>query len=252
MKTRTSDLWVIKAGGDLLARPAARRRVLSDVARLARRHNVVFVHGGGPQIEAALTKAGISHRFVKGRRVTSPKAMEIVEAVLSGTVNKQITADLCRKGVKALGLSGRDAGIVQARPLPWLGRAAKPTAVRAKVLKDLVSHGFTPIISTVSSDTAGRAVNVNADDAASAIAIALRATRLVFLTNVPGVLDSNRVRIPTLSAKRIQSYIDDGTITGGMIPKVQSCREAIRRGVGEVDILHGEKGVNPSSGTRIS
>lgn len=244
-------IWVVKAGGELVGLPPVRKKIIKSLRTLMKKHAVVFVHGGGPQIEEELKKSGIPAQFVKGRRATSPEAMTVVERVLSGEINKGFAAELVKNGVKAVGLSCRDGGIVVGKPLPGLGRAAKPVRVNPSLLKDLVAKGYVPVVSSVASDSNGGALNMNADDAASALAISLKAANLVFLTNISGVLDNHKQRIPILKSSRIDSLIDSHVITGGMIPKVQSARAALMKGVGEVDILNGKLGVNQASGTRI-
>lgn len=243
--------WVIKAGGELLATPATRKRILNGIKRCRKSEGVVFLHGGGPQIEAELKRNNVEARFVGGRRVTTPEAMVHVERVLSGEINKGLAAQLQRMRVNAVGLSCRDGGIVIAKPIDGLGRAARPAQVNVRLLDALVAAGYTPVVSSVGSDRTGDAVNINADDAASAVAIALKAGRLVFLTNVAGVRDALGRRIPVLKIEAIDRLIKDGVITGGMIPKVQSARNAILKGVGEVDIANGLEGIRVDHGTRI-
>lgn len=244
--------WVIKAGGELLVPGLIRNRILSDIRRLSRSHPLVFVHGGGPQIEQELVKNKIPIKFVGGRRFTSPKAMLVVERVLSGQINKGLTAQLVSNGVHAVGLSCRDGGLVSAKPIQGLGRAARPVRVNISLFNALLEKKFVPVVSSVGSDQAGQAVNINADDVASALAVKLRAAHLIFLTNIAGVLDQNKKRIPVLRVQSIDKLIQKSVITGGMIPKVQSARSAIRKGVGEVNILNGKKGINLKTGSRLS
>lgn len=228
-----------------------RNTILSDLARLARRQPVVFVHGGGPQIEQELLRNKIPTKFIKGRRFTSPAAMVHVERVLSGQINKGIAAELSAKGATAAGLSCRDGQVVMATPIPGLGRAAKPLKIDVSLLKVLVAGRIVPVVSSVGSDSKAQAVNINADDVASALAIKLKAANLIFLTNISGVLDQKKKRISVLKTTQIDALISNGVITGGMIPKVQSARAAIRKGVGEVDIINGKTGLSLSGGTRI-
>jgi acetylglutamate kinase len=243
--------WVIKAGGELLATPATRNKILKGLKRCQKAERVVFVHGGGPQIETELKRNNVEARFVGGRRVTTLEAMIHVERVLSGEINKGLVAELERMRVKAVGLSCRDGGLIVGNPINGLGRAARPARVNVGLLETLVEARYTPIVSSVASDRTGDAVNINADDAASAVAVALKAGRLVFLTNVAGVRDALGRRIPVLKIDSIDRLIKDGVITGGMIPKVQSARNAILRGVGEVDIVNGLEGIRVDHGTRI-
>lgn len=243
--------WLIKTGGELLASDTIRKKIVDDLARLSKSHPVVLVHGGGPQIEQELKKSRIPIQFVHGRRVTSPEAMILVERVLSGQINKSVTAQLVTKGVKAVGLSCRDGGLIQAKPLPQLGRAAKPEKINVTLLQSLLQKGFVPIVSSVGSDKKGQAVNINADDAASALAVALKVQNLIFLTNSQGVFDAYKKRIPKLRPAQIHRLIQEGVIQGGMIPKVQGAMAALKKGIGEVDIANGFKGIRVDSGTRI-
>lgn len=244
-------LWLVKAGGELMGSASIRKKILQDLKVLARTCRVVFVHGGGPQIEKELIKNKIPVKFVGGRRFTSEKAMDVIEGVLSGVVNKSIVGDLLSLNVKAVGISCRDGALVQATPLPNLGRAAKPIAINPSILKALTEAGFLPVVSSVGADQTGRAVNINADDAASALAVALKAQHLVFLTNITGVKDQNKKTIRTLKVSAIDALIKNEVITGGMIPKVQSARKAIEKGVGEINIVNGTVGVRLSHGTAI-
>jgi acetylglutamate kinase len=243
--------WVIKAGGELLTLPDVRRRIFHHLAQVRKKVPVVFVHGGGPQIEEELKKQNIHNQFVNGRRVTSPAAMVVIEQVLSGQINKGIVAELVQLKVKAVGLSCRDGGMVVADPLPGLERAAAPKKIDTTLLAALCAKGFLPVVSSVGSDKEGHAVNINADDVASVLAIALKAQNLVFLTNIGGVLDGEKKRIPILKTKNIDYLIAESVISGGMIPKVQSARAAIHKGVGEIDIVNGKDGIDFNTGTRI-
>ena len=243
--------WIIKAGGELMAGQPVRGKILAGLKKIQRTERLVFVHGGGPQIEAELKRNNVAAHFVNGRRVTTPEAMIHVERVLSGEINKGLAAELVKLGVPAVGLSCRDGGAVTATPIDGLGRAAKPGKIRPALLAALMAAKFVPVVSSVGSDAKGMAVNINADDAASAIAVAMKAARLVFLTNVAGVRGSDGKRIPVLKISQIDRLIEEGVITGGMIPKVQSARKAILAGVGEIDIVNGLDGIQINGGTRI-
>lgn len=242
---------VIKAGGELLTSETVRKKIIADLFRWQKIAPIVFVHGGGPQIEAELIKNKIPVEFLNGRRVTSDEAMLVVEQVLSGQINKGLVADLGRAGVTAIGLSGRDAGLLTAEPLPGLGRAGKPARVKKKILDILLRQHVLVVLCSVASDKNGTAINVNADDFASAIACELKASHLIYLTDIGGVQNKYKKRIPILRTREIDGYIEDKTITGGMIPKVQSARKALLRGVGEVDITDGYRGIDLDAGTRI-
>jgi acetylglutamate kinase len=244
--------WVVKFGGSLLSDDGARRGFLKDAAALAKKRALVLVHGGGPEINAALDRMGVKSMWVNGRRVTDEEAMGVVEMVLSGQVNKRLVGELSRLGVKAVGLSGRDGGLMTAKPVPDLGRVGTPSKVDPSVLKTLLADGFLPVVSSVASGPGGEALNVNADEAAAALAAALKAERLIYLTDVPGVLDAAKNTIPVVKTRKdLEGLIASGVITGGMIPKTRSCREAIKKGVGEVDIVDGRAGLLEMKGTRL-
>jgi len=242
---------VVKAGGELLKQPRDREKLLSDLAKLSKREAVVLIHGGGPQIEAGLKKERIPNRFIGGRRFTSDRAMAVVEKILERSVNKELAADLLKKGVKAVGFSGRDGGMVIGRPIPGLGRAGQVKKVRVEFLRTLLGEGLLPVICSVGMDKEAKSLNINADDFASAVALALKARHLVFLTDVEGVMGSRGHRIPVLKTGGAKGLIDSKVISGGMVPKIQAALLAIRKGVGEVDILKGGKGIQLASGTRI-
>lgn len=244
-------IWVIKAGGELMASEETRGKILADLAKWHKKVPIIFVHGGGPQIEAELKRNNIPNTYTNGRRVTSDETMVIVERVLSGQVNKSIVAQLGIKRTAAVGLSGRDGGVMIAAPLPALGRAGRPIKVQTKLLVALLKAGFLPVLSSVASDKDGNPLNVNADDFASALACALKAGNLIYLTDISGVQDKEKNRIPVLKTSRMDTLINDGTIHGGMIPKVQSARNAILKGVGEINIVNGYHGIDLSTGTKI-
>jgi acetylglutamate kinase len=242
----------VKFGGSLLSDEEASGEFLKQAAALSRRKPLVLVHGGGPEINAALEQMGVPFTWVNGRRVTDDAAMRVVEMVLSGEVNKRLVGRLSRLGVKAVGLSGRDGGLLTAKPIEGLGRVAMPSKADASVLFTLLKAKFTPVVSPVAAGADGEALNVNADDAAAALAAALKAERLVYLTDVPGVLDAAQKTLPVIRVGRdLDGLISSGVITGGMIPKTQSCRDAIKKGVGEVDIVDGRAGLLKMKGTRL-
>lgn len=243
--------WVVKFGGSLLSDRRARRGFLKQAAATSRARSLVLVHGGGPEINSALEKMGVEPRFVKGRRVTDLAAMAVVEGVLSGQVNKTLVGELSALGARAVGLSGRDGGLLRARPIPALGRVGVPEKASPDLLRLLLREGYLPVVSSVASDSKGRALNVNADEAAAALAASLRAGRLIYLTDVPGVLNAHKRTLPVIHCGEIDRLVDGRVITGGMIPKVMSCRRAIEQGVQEVDIVDGRAGLVKMKGTRI-
>lgn len=245
------NVWVVKFGGSLLSDRSARRSFLKDAARIARKEPLVLVHGGGPEINAALEKMGIVSKWMNGRRVTDPVAMGVVEGVLSGQVNKNLVGELNELGGRAVGLSGRDGGLLNATPVRTLGRVGEPDKANPHLLTVLLKAGYLPVLSSVAAGKDFGALNVNADEAAAAVAVALKARRLVYLTDVPGVLDSHKKTIPTIRVSEIKKLIQGKVITGGMIPKILSCQNALKKGVKEINIIDGRAGLLKQLGTRL-
>ncbi|HEX6737460.1 MAG TPA: acetylglutamate kinase [Vicinamibacteria bacterium] len=222
---------VYKVGGPALEDPALLPPLAAEIGRRGGR--VVLVHGGGRQVERLLQALGIESRFVEGRRMTSPEAMEVVEMVLSGAVNKALAAGLTAAGVRALGLSGRDGGMIRARLEPSLGRVGVPEHVDPRPLEAAWAAGLVPVVSPVSSGPGGEAVNVNADECALAVARALQAESLVYLSDVDGVRVGSATA-SSLRAAEAAERIADGTIAGGMAMKVRAALDAAHSGIPEV------------------
>jgi acetylglutamate kinase len=239
---------VVKYGGhamgaDTVARDFSRDMVLLEQSGV----NPVVVHGGGPQIGAMLDKLGIKSRFSNGLRVTDKATMEIVEMVLAGYINKQIVGFINAEGGRAIGLCGKDGRMVTAEKLARsdgggvdLGFVGEPAKVDATVLDQVLGRELIPVLAPIAQGLDGETYNINADTFAGAIAGALGAKRLIFLTDVPGVLDKNKKLIEQLKVSDIPTLIAEGVITGGMIPKVETCMYAIERGVEGVVILDGK------------
>jgi acetylglutamate kinase len=240
---------VYKVGGPALEDPGLLGPLAAEVRRAG--GQTLLVHGGGRSIERLLKTLGIESRFVGGRRVTSPEAMDVVEMVLSGVVNKALASGLSGAGVPAVGLSGRDAGLIRVRLEPELGRAGRPEHVDPSIIVQLWRASFTPVISPVSNGPAGEAVNVNADEAALALALALGAGRLVYLSDVDGVR-AGEATLPSITASEAERLTADGTISGGMALKVRVALDAIRAGIPEVTIAGKALLVGTFSGTRVS
>jgi acetylglutamate kinase len=245
-------MFVLKIGGNEIDQP----EFLAELAAAVReiRSAGVIVHGGGKEIAAALEQHGLTFEVVDGMRATSPAAMAVVEQVLSGAVNKRLVARLNAVGVAALGISGVDLGLLRTQPLrPGgrdLGRVGEIVEIRSDVLRPLIELGWLPVISPVSVDRDdGRPTNVNADHAALAIARALGADELIFVSNVPGVLIDGTV-VPQLTPDAIEGHIRSGAIAGGMVPKVRSAVEALA-GVRAVRITNLE-GLRSETGTIIA
>jgi acetylglutamate kinase len=244
---------VVKYGGHAMGDEETGRNFARDMVLLEQSGvNPVVVHGGGPQIGAMLTKLGIQSHFSAGLRITDKPTVEIVEMVLAGSINKQIVGTINAQGGRAIGLCGKDGNMVIARKVSRaagggdvedvvdLGFVGEPDKVDTTVLEQVLGRKLIPVLAPVAQGVDGETYNVNADTFAGAIAGALRAKRLLFLTDVPGVLDKNKQLIKHLKLDDIRGLIADGTITGGMIPKVETCIYSIERGVEGVVILDGK------------
>ena len=209
--------------------------------------NPIVVHGGGPQINQMLDRLQIKSHFIDGLRVTDAATMEVVEMVLAGSTNKHIVSAINAAGGKAVGLSGRDANLLIATKQKMqkngeeidLGFVGDPKTVDPHVLKTLAQGGMIPVIAPVSAGEGGEAYNINADTAAGAIAAAVGAARLLLLTDVPGVLDKEGKLLENLTVSQVKALMGDGTISGGMIPKLETCIEAVEAGVEGAVILDG-------------
>ncbi|WP_295895912.1 acetylglutamate kinase [uncultured Bartonella sp.] len=246
---------VVKYGGHAMGDPELGRAFARDIALLKQSGiNPIVVHGGGPQIAKLLAKMGIESKFEGGLRVTDAKTVEIVEMVLAGSINKEIVAMINAEGEWAIGLCGKDGNMVFAEKAQKkvidpdsnierildLGFVGEPVEVDRTLLDLLARSEMIPVIAPVAPGRDGNTYNINADVFAGAIAGALKAKRLLFLTDVPGVLDKSGVLYKELTVKQCEMLIADGTISGGMIPKVETCIEAIERGVEGVVILNGK------------
>lgn len=242
---------VIKFGGSLTKNPQAQEQFLDDLAAVARKEAVILVHGGGPEINQWLNRVNIPSKFVNGLRYTDGPTLEIVEMVLSGKVNKYLAAALNRRRVPAVGISGRDGFLAVGKRVPDLGFVAEPARIQPRLLMALMAGGYLPVVSSIGTDAKGQAVNMNADSLAMAIAIAVKAARLILLTDVAGVLDAEKKTIPVMRTAGIPRLLRSGVVTGGMIPKVKACAAAVRRGVAEVWIADGVSGLKQVTGTVI-
>jgi acetylglutamate kinase len=255
MQRYDEEIIVIKYGGHAMGQEASARDFARDVVLLEQAAiNPVVVHGGGPQIEAMLQKLGIQSEFAGGLRITDAKTVEIVEMVLAGSINKQIVGYINAAGGKAIGLCGKDGNMVQARKVTRtvidpnsnieklidLGFVGEPDKVDLFVLNAVLGKEMIPVIAPVAASVGGGTFNVNADTFAGAIAGALKAKRLLLLTDVPGVLDGSKELIAELSVADARRLIADGTISGGMIPKVETCIYALDQGVEGVVIMDGK------------
>ena len=238
---------VYKLGGPALEDPGLLAPLAAEIRATPR---AALVHGGGRHVERLLRALAIESRFVDGRRETSPAAMEVVEMVLSGSVNKSLAAGLTAHGVPAVGISGRDAGLLQARPTPGLGRVGAPDVVRPELVSALWSAGLVPVMSPVAGGAGGESLNVNADEAALGLAVALRAASLVYLSDVDGVRVGAE-HLPALATADAEALIADGTISGGMVLKVRTALTAVRAGIPEVVIAGRARLTGGFAGTRL-
>jgi acetylglutamate kinase len=245
----TAPVRVYKLGGPALEQPELIAPLAGEIRACADR--VLLVHGGGRAVERELAARAIESRFVSGRRATSPDAMTVVELVLSGVVNRALVEGLVREGVPAVGVSGRDGGLIVARPSPGLERAGQPERVQLAMLETLWAAGLVPVVSPVSEDAEGRPVNVNADEAALALAGAVRARSLVYLSDVDGVRAGGR-SVEVLEEAQAEAHIAAGEIAGGMALKVRMALEAARSGIAEVVIAGVARLRGSFPGTRVS
>ncbi len=247
---------VIKYGGHAMADDQLKEDFARDVTLLKFIGlNPVVVHGGGPQINSVLKQMGIQSTFVNGMRMTDTPTMDVVEMVLGGKVNKAIVAQINRQGGKAVGLSGKDGGLIQAKKLHIVfqndentppeiidpGHVGEVTRINPDLINTLTQHGFIPIIAPVGVGESGETYNINADMVACRVAVALAAGRLIYLTDVDGVLDADGKLISSIDAVTIRQLSEAGIITGGMIPKINCALEALQQGVEKVPIINGKK-----------
>ena len=235
---------VVKYGGHAMEDLAGGQSFARDVVLLKQVGiDPVVVHGGGPQIGEMLRRLGIESRFVDGLRVTDEATMEVVEMVLAGTINKALVALVNAAGGCAIGLCGKDGGLIRARKLERngvdLGFVGEPEAVDARVLAAFKASDMIPVVAPIGVGAAGETYNINSDTVAGAIAAAVKATRFLLLTDVAGVLDAEKKLISELSAEAARRMIADGTIYGGMIPKVETCLAAVDGGVEAAVIVDG-------------
>lgn len=254
MRRHAGKTVVVKYGGhamgdDTLAAAFARDIVLMRQVGI----NVIVAHGGGPQIGAMLDRVGVNSEFIDGLRVTTAEAVEVVEMVLSGQVNKSIVAQITSEGGRAVGLSGKDGGLIRVKKLARtkkepdsniekvldLGFVGEPEQIDPYILEAMSDKGIIPVVAPIGWDADGNTYNINADTVAGTLAGALNASRLLMLTDVSGVLDKSGALMPELTVARCRNLQKDGTISGGMIPKVETCIDAVKQGVEGAVIIDG-------------
>jgi acetylglutamate kinase len=242
---------VVKYGGNAMTEEKLKKSFAHDVVLLKLVGlNPVVVHGGGPQIEQLLAKVGKKGEFVQGMRVTDEETMDIVEMVLAGQVNKEIVELINQAGGKAVGLTGQDAGLVRARKMMLeskdspgvridIGQVGEIEKIDPSIITTLAGNGFIPVIAPIGSGSTGETYNINADVVAGKVAEVLKAEKLVMMTNTVGVLDKNGNLLTGLTAKQIDALFADGTLSGGMLPKISSALDAAKAGVNSVHIIDG-------------
>ena len=240
----TGKLVVIKYGGNAMVNESLKQQVMEDIVLLwLIGVKVVLIHGGGPEISAMMEKIGKVPQFIDGLRVTDKETIDIVQMVLAGKVNKDLVNLLQTKGGHAIGVSGIDGGILECQMKDEkLGYVGKITKVRAKPIEDILEKNYIPVVSTVASDRHGNSYNINGDTAAAHIAGALGAERLIMMTDIAGILrdkDDPSTLIPEITVSEAKGLYDSGVISGGMIPKVDCCIDAIEHGVENVVIMDG-------------
>ena len=237
---------VIKYGGAAMLDENLKSKVMQDIVLMKYvGMNPIVVHGGGPEINGFLNRLEIPTRFVGGMRYTDEATMEVVEMVLGGKVNKEIVAGLIASGSKAVGISGKDGGLITVKPLgEELGFVGEVEAVDPTVIDTLITNGYIPVIAPIGASATGQTYNINADLVAAAIAVAVKADKLVLLTDVPGLLSDVKdlgSLISTLRLAEVEDYIKNGVIAGGMIPKIDCCVQAVKGGVGRTHIVDGRE-----------
>ncbi|MBK7927228.1 MAG: acetylglutamate kinase [Bryobacterales bacterium] len=232
---------LVKLGGTLLDEPASRRRLAREIAELsATGARLTVVHGGGKQMTRYLAERGVESQFVNGLRVTTPEVVDALLKIFAGSVNHGLVASLVEAGALAVGLSGIDALLAEAEQMdPQLGAVGRVVKSNGGVLETLTAAGYLPVVACVAGDRAGNIYNVNADQMAVACAGGFQATRLVFLTDVEGVLDATKTLVPRLNKAACRELITSGVATGGMQAKLEAATSALDAGVGHVHIVGG-------------
>ena len=237
---------LIKYGGNAMVNEELKNQVIKDIAFMKYVGiRPVVMHGGGPEITGMLEKLGHETTFINGLRVTDELTMEVTEMVLTGKVSKDLVARIGRHGIKSIGISGQDGGLIRAeQKSPELGYVGDIVEIDPELVLDLIEKDFVPVISSIGCDEEGKRYNINADEAAGKMAVALGASVLLLLTDVEGVMieeGSHKVVIPEMCPADVKKYIDDGIITDGMIPKVNCCLESVANGVHRAHIIDGRE-----------
>jgi len=237
------SILVIKLGGSLMQEDSVKEQFFNDLLSVTSLDvSPVLVHGGGKDISAWMEACGETPEFIGGYRKTNTRAMDITEMVLSGHINKDLTAQLTKKGVLSVGISGKDAGLLMGKIKDQaLGLVGEVSSVNCKLINDLLALGYLPVISPVASDLEGNTLNLNADHAAQEIAIALKADHLIVMTDVDGLLVEGKLQ-SKLTLNQAKNYLTHPDVKGGMIPKLLGAIHSVENGVGQVRIVNGKQG----------
>jgi len=261
--------FVIKYGGSIMSNDAAKVAFVEDIALMTKAGiKVVIVHGGGPLISKWVTKTGGENKFIMGLRVTDKDTMEIVEMVLSGNVNKRLSSILSMRGLSAIGISGKDSNLIEAKKKFVyedskkidIGFVGEVVSINTKLLQDMLISGYIPVVSPVGSDNEGNSYNINADYAAAAISGVLKAEKLLIMTDIDGVytdITDPSTLLSSITVEETKDYINKGIVYGGMIPKLECCVAAINKGTKNVHLIDGREkhslllNIIKNCGTRI-
>ena len=248
MKKYRGEIIVVKYGGSAMLDPKLSETFYKDIEIIVNAGiKPIIVHGGGPQINQSLKSLKIKHEFYKGMRVTDEKTFKVVQMVLTGLINKNITINLCKKNILAMGIAGTDGKLIEAKKYVFyknpkkvdLGFVGKPVKLNTKLIKSLLSSGIVPIIAPIGANNKGVKYNINADITAGFISHKIKARRLLMITDVKGVVDTQNNLIEELKLKEIKKLIAKEVIYGGMIPKVNTCIDAVKKGVSASVIIDG-------------
>lgn len=253
IKEFAGKTFVIKFGGSIMSNEKSKNAFIEDIVLLNLVGiNLAIVHGGGPYISKTLEQMNIESEFVDGLRITSKKAMEVVEMVLSGAVNKDLSFNLCRQGITGIGLSGKDANLIEAKKKYLskngekidLGYVGEVVNINTQFLSGLIEKHYVPVISPIGADFEGNTYNINADYVAAAISSALKAEKLILLTDVEGIykdINDPSSLLSVIKTNEIDSYIEDEVLVGGMLPKIECCIKALEGGAKNVHLIDGRK-----------
>jgi acetylglutamate kinase len=245
-------LIVVKFGGSLIDNMKIRSKFFSGLIRLFDTHDIILVHGGGNDVNFLLKKFDLKSKFVDGLRFTDANVINVVEMVLNGKVNGALVNDFVKKGVKAVGISGKDGNSVICKRIKKVGFVGEPIKINKNLISILIKNKFLPVMASIATDIDGNVVNVNADTFAASIAVAFGARKLIFLTDVAGVLDVNKNLIKEIRINEIENLINNNIIIGGMIPKIKGCAKSVENGVKEVWITDDVNGITENiNGTVI-